>query len=173
MKRILLAEDDLQLAANLSDRLAGEGYTVESMCDDRRILAQVTRRVFDLVILALPGRAGLDLCRDLRHRGLQLPILLLLACPEATERVVGLKLGADDCLTRPFALMELLARVEALLRRTRRPLLASPDHHVFGGVRVDLGRARVIHADRELTLAGLEVKLLRHFVEHRGAVLSP
>src|SRR5256884_2319665 len=117
--RILLVEDELGLVMTLTDRLTNEGYTVEAAHDGEAGLARATSEAFDLIILdvMLPRRGGFDICRDLRQRGVRTPIIMLTARGQITDKVVGLKIGADDYVTKPFEMMELLARVEAQLRR--------------------------------------------------------
>ena len=172
--RILLVEDEPSLVVTLTDRLEAEGYRVETSGDGEEALARAAAGAFDLVILdvMLPGRNGFDVCRDLRQRGLQVPILMLTARAQVVDRVVGLKLGADDYLTKPFEMLELLARVEALLRRARTPIAPSVGAYAFGDVQVDFRRAEVSRSGQALALSALEYKLLRYFVENRGQVLS-
>ena len=119
-KRILLVEDEPGLVLTLTDRLTSEGYTVESARDGGAGFERASKEVFDAIILdvMLPRKNGFDLCRDLRQRGVNTPILMLTARGQLVDKVVGLKLGADDYLTKPFEMIELLARVEALMRRT-------------------------------------------------------
>ena len=118
-KNILLVEDEQTLRMMLSDRLRKEGYMVDFASDGNSGFEKATTMPFDLIVLdiLLPGRNGLDLCRDIRVVGSRTPILMLTARTEIYDKVVGLKLGADDYLTKPFDMLELLARVEALLRR--------------------------------------------------------
>jgi len=118
-KNILLVEDEQTLRMTLSDRLSKEGYMVDFASDGNSGFEKATTMPFDLIVLdiLLPGRNGLDLCRDIRVVGSRTPILMLTARTEIYDKVVGLKLGADDYLTKPFDMLELLARVEALLRR--------------------------------------------------------
>ncbi len=172
--RILLVEDEPSLVVTLTDRLEAEGYRVETSGDGEEALARAAAGAFDLVILdvMLPGRNGFDVCRDLRQRGLQVPVLMLTARAQVVDRVVGLKLGADDYLTKPFEMLELLARVEALLRRARTPIAPSVGAYAFGDVQVDFRRAEVSRGGQALALSALEYKLLRYFVENRGEVLS-
>ena len=119
--RVLLVEDEPGLQLTLSDRLAAEGYDVETAGDGELGLTRALTGAFDLVVLdvMLPKRDGFDVCRTLRQRGITTPILMLTARGQVVDRVVGLKLGADDYLVKPFEAMELLARIEALLRRSR------------------------------------------------------
>jgi DNA-binding response OmpR family regulator len=122
-RRILLVEDEPSLVLTVSDRLLSEGYQVETAGDGDTALSRALAEAFDLVILdvMLPGRDGFEVCRELRSRGSQVPVLMLTARSQVIDRVVGLKLGADDYLTKPFEMIELLARVEALLRRSSTP----------------------------------------------------
>jgi two-component system alkaline phosphatase synthesis response regulator PhoP len=115
---------------------------------------------------------GFDVCREVRRRGVSTPILMLTARGQVVDKVVGLKLGADDYLTKPFEAMELMARLEALLRRRPSSPQAGGDGYRFGEVVVDFRRAEVQRAGESVELSALEFKLLRHFIEHRGATLS-
>lgn len=119
-RNILLVDDEEALRITLSDRLRDEGYVVDLATDGNSGFEKATTFPFDLIVLdiLLPGRNGLNLCRDIRVVGLRTPILMLTARNEISDKVVGLKLGADDYLTKPFDMLELLARIEALLRRT-------------------------------------------------------
>jgi two-component system alkaline phosphatase synthesis response regulator PhoP len=123
-RRILLVEDEPGLVLTLTDRLMAEGYEVESEGDAVRGLARGSTSTFDAILLdvMLPGGSGFDVCRTLRQRGIQTPILMLTARGQVVDRVVGLKLGADDYLVKPFEMVELLARIEALLRRGAPPV---------------------------------------------------
>ena len=173
-RRILLVEDEESLVLTLTDRLVSEGFLVESAKDGDTALERGLRGSFDLILLdvSLPGKNGLDVCRDLRQRGIQTPVLMLTARGQVIDRVLGLKLGADDYLTKPFDMMELLARIEALFRRSRSVNAPSSDAYVFGDVRVDFRRAEVSKGGEPVELAGLELKLLRYLIEHRGDLLS-
>src|SRR5258705_13780900 len=120
MSRVLVIEDEPGLVMALTQRLSSEGYEIETAKDGERGLALGVSRPFDVIILdlMLPHKNGFDVCRELRQRGIDTPIIMLTARGQVVDRVVGLKLGADDYLTKPFAMMELLARIEALLRRS-------------------------------------------------------
>jgi two-component system alkaline phosphatase synthesis response regulator PhoP len=171
--RLLLVEDEPGLVMTLTDRLIAEGYDVETATDGETGLARGSAESFALIILdgMLPGRDGFDVCRTIRQRGVQTPILMLTARGQVVDRVVGLKLGADDYLTKPFEMAELLARLEALLRRAPRAAPSS-DSYQFGDVKVDFRKAEVTRAGQALELSAREFKLLRYFIEHRGATLS-
>jgi two-component system alkaline phosphatase synthesis response regulator PhoP len=172
--RILLVEDEESLILTLQDRLESEGYAVTVARDGETALEAGTRDAFDCIVLdvSLPRRNGFDVCRDLRTRGIQTPILMLTARGQLIDRVLGLKLGADDYLTKPFEMLELLARIEALLRRARTLSANSADAYSFGDVAVDFRRAEVRRDRQPVEVSALELKLLRYLIEHRGSVLS-
>jgi two-component system alkaline phosphatase synthesis response regulator PhoP len=171
--RILLVEDDPGLRLTLTHRLDSEGYRVESAADGEAGLARAAGDVFDLVILdvMLPRRNGFDVCRDLRRRGVATPVLMLTARGQVADRVVGLKLGADDYLAKPFEMAELLARVEARLREHSTGEASHPFYR-FAAIEVDLRRAEVSRDGAPVELSAKEFQLLRYFIAHRGATLS-
>lgn len=178
-QRILLVEDEPGLLMTLTDRLLSEGFTVETATDGEAGLARALAETFDLIILdvGLPRKNGLDVCRDLRQRSIGVPIIMLTARGQVVDKVVGLKIGADDYVTKPFEMMELLARIEALLRRVP-PVesaageAAAADVYQFGVIRADFRRAEVTREGEPLELSAREFKLLRYLVEHRGAAIS-
>ena len=143
-RRILLVEDEPSLVLTLTDRLVSEGYQVETAGDGEEGLSRALEGSFDLILLdvMLPGRDGYEVCRELRGRGVQVPIVMLTARGQEVDRVVGLKLGADDYVTKPFEMIELLARIEALFRRSRAPASAPAGTYGFGDVRVDSAAPR-------------------------------
>ncbi len=173
-QRILLVEDDPGLSLIVSDVLRSEGYAVETAADGERGLQLATSEHFDLLILdvGLPKKNGFDVLRDLRQRGTTTPAMMLTARGQTIDKILGLKLGADDYLTKPFDTGELLARLEAILRRA--PAAAAPeaDVYVFGDVRVDFRRAIVTRANDAIELTAREYQLLRYLIEHRDTVLS-
>jgi two-component system alkaline phosphatase synthesis response regulator PhoP len=171
--RILLVEDEPGLVLTVSDLLTVEGYDVETAGDGESGLAKATTGKFHLAILdvMLPRKSGFDVCRELRQRGVDIAILMLTAKSQVVDRVVGLKLGADDYLTKPFDPSELLARVEALLRRVRQDKRIPVQTFKFGDVEVDFERAEVHKAGREVNMASKELQLLRYLVDHRGRVV--
>jgi two-component system alkaline phosphatase synthesis response regulator PhoP len=173
-RRVLLCEDEESIILTLRDRLQSEGYDTTVATDGESALDTATKKSFDCILLdiALPKKNGFDVCRDLRARGVQTPILILTARGQVIDRVLGLKLGADDYLTKPFEMAELLARIEALLRRARNLVANSADAYAFGNIEVDFRRAEAKKDGTAVELSGLEMKLLRYFVEHRGAVLT-
>jgi len=173
VKRLLLVEDEPGLVLTLTDRLAREGYAVEASSDGESALERAASEGFDLVLLdvMLPRKNGFDVLRDLRRRGIETPVIMLTASGQVVDKVVGLKLGADDYVTKPFEMVELLARIEAKLRRA--PVTPHPaDGYQFGDVRIDFRRAEVVRAGAPLELSAREFQLLRYFIEHRGATLT-
>jgi two-component system alkaline phosphatase synthesis response regulator PhoP len=173
-KRILLVEDEPGLVRTLSDFLRNEGYAVEAEMNGETGLKRASEEGFDLLILdvMLPGKNGFDVLRDLRQRGLQTPTIMLTARGQVVDKILGLKLGADDYLTKPFDLGEMLARIEAILRRTPAVTAPATDVYTFGEVRVDFRRAEVTRGGQPIELASREYQLLRHFIANRGAAIS-
>jgi len=173
--RILLVEDEQGLIITLTDRLQSEGFQVVSAADGKLGFDLASSETFDLIVLdvMLPKKNGYDVARDLRQRGITTPILMLTAKGETIDKVLGLKLGADDYLTKPFEIIELLARIEALLRRapghTNR---SSHDVFRFGDVTVDFKRAEVLRESESIELSAMEFKLLQYLIENRGPVHS-
>src|SRR5882762_7059312 len=172
--RILLVEDEAGLRLTLSDRLVSAGYSVETASDGETGLASASSGGHDLIVLdvMLPRMNGFDVCREVRQRGVTTPILMLTARGQVVDKVVGLKLGADDYLTKPFETIELMARLEALLRRRPSSPQAGGDTYRFGDVIVDFRKMEVTRAGAPVDLSAREFKLLRHFIEHRGSTLS-
>jgi two-component system alkaline phosphatase synthesis response regulator PhoP len=173
-ERILLIEDEEGLRMTLTDRLQTEGYVVNHARDGEEGVNLATRLPFDLIILdlMLPGRNGFDVCRAIRQAGQSTPILMLTARTETVDKIVGLKLGADDYVTKPFDMLEVVARVEALLRRSPAKSANSKDVLQAGPIRVDLRGTQVTRDGRVVNLSAREFQLLRYFLENRGATLS-
>lgn len=171
--RILLVEDEPGLVLTVSDLLSTEGYEVESAADGETGLSKAAIGKFDLVILdiMLPRKSGFDVCRELRQKGIDIAILMLTAKTQVVDRVVGLKLGADDYLTKPFDPAELLARVEALLRRVQKENRIPVQSFQFGDIEIDFERAVLLKAGQPVTLASKELQLLRYLVDNRGRVV--
>ena len=171
---ILLVEDEPGLVLTLGDRLRSEGYTVDALYEGTDAVERATRQRFGLIILdvMLPGKGGFEVCQELRQRGVSTPVLMLTARTQMADKVKGLKIGADDYLTKPFEMPELLARVEALMRRGSRLGLEGPDFYDFGPFHVDMLRTEVLRAGSPLELSGKEFQLLRYLLEHRGRTLS-
>lgn len=173
MNPILLIEDEPGLVMTITDLLTADGHHVESVSDGDAGLAKATQGKFSLIILdvMLPKKTGFEVCRQLRQAGIDTAILMLTAKTQVVDRVVGLKLGADDYLTKPFDPAELLARVEALLRRVNKENRASVRSFRFGDVEIDFERAEVRKSGQPLALAAKELQLLRYLVNHRDRVV--
>jgi two-component system, OmpR family, alkaline phosphatase synthesis response regulator PhoP len=173
-RKILLIEDEPGLRLTLSDRLRKEGYHVEVATDGEAGYARAACGGYDLILLdlMLPKKNGFDICRDLRQSGMDTPILMLTALDQMVDKVVGLRIGADDYVTKPFEMVELLARVEALLRRATKQLVEAPAVYQFGAIRVDLRKTEVRRQGEVVPTSAKEFQLLRYFIENRGATLS-
>ena len=172
--RILLIEDEKGLVRTLSDLLRAQAYEVESAADGNEGALKAMTGEFDLIILdiMLPGMSGWEVCRTIRREGGDVLILMLTARAHVTDRVSGLRLGADDYLTKPFDPSELLARVESLLRRTHREKLPPVARFRFSDVQVDFEKAQVLKSDVPVTIAVKELQLLRYLIDNRGKAIS-
>jgi len=168
---ILLIEDEPALQSTLGLRLRGEGYIVETAKDGTEGFEKATTSPFDLIILdvMLPDRNGFDVCRDIRQAGLATPILFLTARNQTTDKVIGLKLGADDYVTKPFKSAELIARIEVLLRRV--PVRSGYGVHQFGSIRIDVRRAEITRDGKPVYLSAREFQLLRYLIERSGSTV--
>lgn len=173
--KILLVEDEKGLIITLTDRLTSEGFDVVSAVDGKEGFDLAAAEAFDLIILdvMLPKKNGYDVCRDLRQKGISTPILMLTAKGETIDKVLGLKLGADDYLTKPFEVIELLARVEALLRRSPAQMETTVNGAFrFGDIGIDFKKAEVTRNNQPVELSAMEFRLLQFFIENRGTVHS-
>ena len=172
MARILIVEDEPGVALAVGDDLTMDGHRVEVAADGPTGARRAREEPFDLVLLdvMLPGKDGFEVCRELRHGGVTTPILMLTARAQEAEKVMGLELGADDYLTKPFGVRELRARVTALLRRSQPAAAASILR--IGTTEVDFGRGEVRRGDETLALTSLEFKLLDLFRRNPGRILT-
>ena len=171
MTRILVVEDDPNIALGLQYDLTLEGYSVEVARDGDSASQRARETAFDLIVLdiMLPRKDGFQVCRELRHAGVKVPILMLTAKTQEAEKVLGLELGADDYVTKPFSPLELRARIKALLRRTAPE---APDVYRFEDLEVDFDRCEVRRAGRRVELTPTEFKLLAALIRRRGRLLS-
>jgi DNA-binding response OmpR family regulator len=176
--KILIAEDDANIRAGLIATLESEGYAVTAAADGAQALKLLPQEKFALVILdvMMPKASGYDVCRELRARGLRVPVLFLTAKGEEIDKVVGLKLGADDYVTKPFGVHELLARVEALLRRSRaagdgKEVELSPVFRL-GAAEIDRRKFTAKISGRTSELTARELRLAEVFAAHPGEVLT-
>lgn len=171
MSRILIVEDEPDIALGLQDDLTRQGYEVETVGDGESAIRRASGESWDLILLdvMLPKIDGFEVCRELRRLGVRTPIVILTAKVQEAEKVLGLELGADDYVTKPYSPRELRARIKAVLRRLDDGLAGVER---FGDVEVDFGRAEVRRKGVAVELTALELRLLRVFVGHRGRVLT-
>jgi len=169
--RILVVEDEPGIAMALEDDFRSEGYEVEVVGDGEAASRRAREQPFDVVVLdvMLPRKDGFEVCRELRRAGVRTPVIMLTAKTQEAEKVLGLELGADDYVTKPYSPRELRARVKAVLRRARGE---GPEVYRFGDVEVDLTRCEVRRAGRLLDVTPQEFKVLAVFVRHRGRALT-
>jgi two-component system, OmpR family, alkaline phosphatase synthesis response regulator PhoP len=172
--KILLIEDEPGLCFTLSDRLQKEGYSIDVCNDGESGFQQASENTYDLILLdlMLPKKSGYDVCSELRQLGSKTSILMLTARDQVMDKVHGLKIGADDYLTKPFEMPELLARIEALLRRSVRPSAASPFTCIFGSVRIDFTKTEIHRNGESVPFSSKEFQLLRYLIDHKGETLS-
>ena len=178
--QILVAEDDAHIRTGLIDTLDSEGYSTTGVEDGDEALGLFEANHYDLVILdiMMPGKSGYDVCRDIRSSNPNVPVIMLTAKGEEIDKVVGLQLGADDYITKPFGVHELLARIAAVLRRSLREEQASPEEaetpevFSFGNIRVDTVQYRALKDDEFIDLSSKELALLIFFYHHSNQVLS-
>jgi DNA-binding response OmpR family regulator len=173
MKRVLIVEDDHAMSVALHDGFAYEGYAVLVATDGKMGLELLARETVDLIMLdvMLPEMSGLDLCKHLRHTGNNTPIIMLTARGQEIDKVLGLKLGADDYVTKPFSFMELMARVEAVLRRTARHRDSLGQVH-FGDIALNFRTCEATKGGVPLDLSPREWQMLQYLIAHRGEVVS-
>jgi DNA-binding response OmpR family regulator len=172
MSRILVVEDDPAMSVALRDGFEFEKHVVEMAADGEEGLHAATRSDHDVIILdvMLPKKSGLDVCRELRKNGNNTPIIMLTARGQEVDKIVGLKFGADDYVTKPFSFMELLARLEAVMRRSKR---AAPGEEVaFGDVKLDFRKYQATKGDLPVDLTQREFRILRYFLDHVDEVVS-
>jgi DNA-binding response OmpR family regulator len=179
--RVLIVEDDEAMSIALRDGFQYEGYSVTVAKDGEAGLQMATAEGPDLILLdvMLPKMTGLDICKQLRGEGNSVPIIMLTARGQEIDKVLGLKLGADDYITKPFGFMELLARAEAVLRRTRVPATAAggtgsapPETYRFGDVSIDFKRHEAKKDGQPIDLSPREFQLLAYFIQHTGEIVT-
>ncbi len=172
MPRVLIVEDDEAMAVALRDGFNYEGYEVKMASDGATGLRLATEGSHDLVILdvMLPKLSGLDVCKRVRRNGSRVPIIMLTARGQEIDKVLGLKVGADDYITKPFSFLELMARVEAVLRRSS-GYAEKIEAYQFGDVEVDFKKSEARKGEQAIALSPREFKLLRFLIDHRGEIL--
>ena len=171
--KILVVEDEPNMVAGLRDNFEFEGYQVITARDGVEGLQRALDESPDLVVLdvMMPGMSGLEVCKQLRAKRGSIPIIMLTARGQEVDKVVGLELGADDYVTKPFSIRELLARVKAVLRRTS-VVPKDQDRRSFGEVEVDLRKCRVLKSGQVIDISSKEFELLKYFIVHSGETLS-
>ena len=173
MRKVLIVEDDQAMAVALRDGFSYEGYAVQVARDGATGLQLATEKSHDLVILdvMLPRMSGLDVCRQLRSAGNDTPVIMLTARGQEIDKVLGLKTGADDYVTKPFSFLELMARVEAVLRRASKPA-EEAESVSFGDVEINFKTFEASKGGRAVELSPREFKMMKYFAEHRGEVVT-
>ncbi len=173
MKKILVVEDDAAIRGGLAEALEREHYQVETAADGEEGFKKGKKKNIDLIILdlMLPLMNGEEVCRSLRNEGINTPILILTSKKEETNKVLGLELGADDYVTKPFSLLELQARIKAILRRQNRET-EKIDGFSFGNVKLDFKKHEATKKGKPIDLSEREYKVLKYMVEHRGEVVT-
>lgn len=174
MERILIIEDEKKIMRLLSDYLKTEGYEIIEAIDGESGLNIVLSKNPDLIILdiMLPEKNGYDVCKELKAKGVSTPIIMLTAKGEEVDKVLGLELGADDYITKPFSLKELNARIRAVLRRVKEPKENILEYYKFGNIKVNFKTQEIIKKGKRMILSATESKLLRFFITHRNEVIS-
>jgi DNA-binding response OmpR family regulator len=172
-REVLVVEDEPQMRELLTDNLEYEGYRVIAVESGEQALSELTRRAVSLLIVdvMLPGMSGFTLCEQLRNRGARVPIIILTARAYEQDRVRGLDIGADDYVSKPFSVQELLARVRAQVRRDDWHSDAGPEF-TFGDVKVNVRQRLVMRKGRRLALSAREFELLRYLLAHRNEIVS-
>ena len=175
--RVLLVEDEPGLQVTITDGLGSEGYDVAIAGDGPTGLHRATHEPWDVILLdvMLPAASGFDVCRDIRARGVSTPIIMLTARGQLVDKIVGLRLGADDYLTKPFEMLELSARIDVQLRRRHAPTngtTSAPTEYRFGEIAIDFRKAEITRAGRPLNLSAREFTLLKYLLAHRGAAIT-
>ena len=178
MSKILIAEDDPNIRIGLIDTLESEGYLVISSENGKIALDEHNKQSFDLIILdvMMPEVSGYDVCRTIRKSDEQTPIIMLTAKGEEIDKVVGLELGADDYVTKPFGIRELLARIEAVLRRSRKKHISNDSKNLiefnFANGKVKVSHLKFIQEGKETDISQRELHLMQEFYSHKGEVMS-
>jgi two-component system alkaline phosphatase synthesis response regulator PhoP len=173
-EKILIIEDEEDLVKGLKLNLDDEGYEVSWALDGEEGLRKALEELPDLIILdiMLPKMSGLDVCRELRQKNVCVPVVMLTAKGEEIDKVVGLEIGADDYLTKPFSIRELLARIKAHLRREKREGIKVPNVYAFGDVEIDFALFKIRGKGKDRDITSLECEILKYFIAHRGEVVT-
>ena len=173
MKKILIIEDDPATLTGLEETLKTEHFEVTCVQNGNMGYEKATRDKFDLIILdlVLPDKNGIEICKDLRNKGVNIPILMLTSMKEEMDKVLGLELGADDYVTKPFSVKELVARVKALLRRGTK-LVKDIEEFSFGNIFLNFKSYEARLRDKNIQMSSMEFKILKYLISHEGEVIE-
>jgi len=173
-KKILIIEDEVDLIKGLKLNMSDEGFDVDWAVNGAEGLRKALEETPDLIILdiMLPEMDGLEVCRELRHKNINIPVIMLTAKGGEIDKVVGLEIGADDYMTKPFSIRELLARIKAHLRHAEREEEAVSKVYSFGDIEIDFAQFKVRRKGEELDITSLELEIIKYFIAHKGVVVS-
>lgn len=173
MKRILIVEDDPAISKGLTAALEEEHYEVVTEEDGEKGYKFAQNENIALIILdlMLPSKNGIEICTDLRKKGINTPILMLTSKKEEMDKVLGLEIGADDYVTKPFSVRELMARIKALLRR-KQEIVKEIEDYAFGSIQIDFKKQVASSNSKPIDLSTTEFKILQYFIEHEGEVVT-
>ena len=174
MSDILIIEDEAQMRSGLKDNLEFEGYAVDVAEDGQSGLDKSLSKSYDLIILdvMLPKLSGFDVCKKIREKGIKTPIIMLTAKGEEIDKVLGLELGADDYVTKPFSLRELLARVKAILRRTDESTSKAQQKITIGKLEIDFNSYTAMMEGKSVAMTHKEYEIVKYLWQHKGATVS-
>ncbi len=174
MAHILVIEDEPEMQRGLRDNLEFEGYSVLAVGDGKKGLETIRAKKFDLILLdvMLPGISGFDICKKIREEGITTPVILLTAKGEEVDKVLGLEFGADDYITKPFSLRELLARVKAVLRRTPSEKISAVKKITIGLLEIDIENYTALKKGKSISMTSKEFEILRYLWQHQQQVIS-
>ena len=175
MPKILVVDDEQNMRTGLKDNLEFEGYDVETANDGEQGLKKIFEGNYNLIILdvMMPKKSGFDVCKEVRKAGMTTPVILLTAKGEEIDKVLGLEIGADDYVTKPFSLRELLARVKAILRRSENLVMNEEDREVkIGRLEINFSGYKAISKNRDVAMSHKEFEILHHLWKHRNSTVS-
>lgn len=177
MQRILIIEDEASLARGLKDNLEGEGFSVSTESNGKKGLEKATKEDYELVLLdvMLPEMNGFDICKSIKKQKLTLPIIMLTARSKEADKILGLELGADDYITKPFSVNELLARIKAVLRRVqihREAKKKQLDFYEFGNVKLNFAKLEAYKGKKKIRFSKREFEILAYMIKRKGEVVS-
>jgi DNA-binding response OmpR family regulator len=173
MKKILIIEDDPAIRAGIKEAFINEGYNVSEADSGDKGFELAQKNTFDLLILdlILPGKDGIEICKDLRSEGVKTPIIMVTSRKEEIDKILGLEIGADDYVTKPFSIRELLARVKALIRRsTYEP--GDIEEVAFADLKINFKKQEMLKGANSVRLSATEYRILHYFIDHEGEVIS-